>query len=243
MGHRCRLWASHGRDDSRVSEYFWPLEFRDRTLDITRVDRACHALSLDDERTTFHPLLWNESTLAPVEPGIDGVRRTRDEKISQVWFSGVHSNVGGGYPDDALAYVSLNWILAEAKACGLQFKSAPIADPDAIKQALAAQDKDGRLYNSRAGLGSYYRYGPRRLDELCSAEFTRASGNVVSIPVPKIHESAFDRIKLHAHFYAPVVLPRTYEMVTYDGRILALGKSEYETPARARFRTKLQERV
>jgi hypothetical protein len=26
-----------------------------------RVIRACHALSIDDERTTFHPTLWDES--------------------------------------------------------------------------------------------------------------------------------------------------------------------------------------
>ena len=33
------------------------------------------------------------------------------ERITQVWFSGVHSNVGGGYPDDDLAHVSLRWMV------------------------------------------------------------------------------------------------------------------------------------
>ena len=28
------------------------------------------------------------------------------------------------------------------------------------------RDKDGRLYDSRKGLGSYYRYGPRKISDL-----------------------------------------------------------------------------
>lgn len=67
-----------------VSQWILPLELPDRTFSHEKIERACHALSLDDERTTFHPVLWNEKD-AP------------KEKLSQVWFSGVHSNVGGGY--------------------------------------------------------------------------------------------------------------------------------------------------
>src|SRR5262249_31154975 len=43
-----------------VSRYLWPLELPDRQLN-PKVRKACHALALDDERTTFHPLLWDES--------------------------------------------------------------------------------------------------------------------------------------------------------------------------------------
>ena len=80
-----------------VSRWIWPLELPDRVLD-PRVQRACHALALDDERTTFHPVLWDESTQVP--PNTDQPRPLLSERISQVWFSGMHSNVGGGYPDD-----------------------------------------------------------------------------------------------------------------------------------------------
>jgi uncharacterized protein (DUF2235 family) len=85
-----------------VSRYLWPLELPDRQLN-PLVRKACHALSLDDERTTFHPLLWDESP----ETVATGTRGTDSERITQVWFAGVHSNVGGGYPDDSLAHVSL----------------------------------------------------------------------------------------------------------------------------------------
>jgi hypothetical protein len=41
------------------SAWIWPLELPDRVL-APQVRRACHALSLDDQRTTFHPVLWTE---------------------------------------------------------------------------------------------------------------------------------------------------------------------------------------
>jgi hypothetical protein len=94
-----------------VSQWILPLELPDRSFDL-RIERACHALSLDDERTTFHPVLCNEKTIPP-------------GKLSQVWFSGVHSNVGGGYPDDSLAHIPLFWIMKEAEARGLKFKTTP----------------------------------------------------------------------------------------------------------------------
>lgn len=95
-----------------ISRFLWPLELPDHNLN-NKVQRACHALSLDDERTTFHPELWDEKD----EPSLkaeDGKCWTKNERISQVWFAGVHSNVGGGYPDDSLAYVPLYWMMNEA---------------------------------------------------------------------------------------------------------------------------------
>jgi uncharacterized protein (DUF2235 family) len=66
-----------------VSQWIWPLELPDRVFH-KDIKRAYHALSLDDERTTFHPVLWNEKDVPR-------------EQLTQVWFAGVHSNVGGGY--------------------------------------------------------------------------------------------------------------------------------------------------
>src|SRR5215831_16029212 len=107
------------------SQYIWPLELPTHTLS-GRVDKACHALAIDEERTSFAPELWKESD-SPL-PSC-----TKEETLSQVWFAGVHANVGGGYPDDSLANVSLSWMMAEAADCGLRFKAAPEADPDAVK--------------------------------------------------------------------------------------------------------------
>ncbi len=189
-----------------VSQWLWPLEIPSHTLHPS-VNRACHALSLDDERTTFHPVLWNERNENP-QPG--SPRFTKDERISQVWFAGVHANVGGGYPDDLLAQIPLYWIVQEAKACGLAFKAA---NPEVVAEIKEAQDKDGRLYDSRSGLGSYYRYGPRRISRLCNELFSRMLNDEVYVAAPKIYESVFKRIKNHAHVYAPIGIPHNYEVV------------------------------
>ena len=103
-------------------------------------------------------------------PVATGTRDTDSERITQVWFAGVHSNVGGGYPDDLLAHVSLTWILSEARRRGLTLKEAPGADPDAFKRVCSTQDKDGRIYDLRNGLSGYYRYGPRSVAALSDTQ-------------------------------------------------------------------------
>ena len=59
----------------------------------------------------------------------------------------------------------------EARLCGLRFKSEPDADPDSMVNTKAGRDKDGRLYDLRSGLGSYYRYGPRNLPNYVTISF------------------------------------------------------------------------
>ena len=223
-----------------VSKWIWPLELPNR-VPSPRVQRACHALALDDERTTFHPVLWDESQ--EQIPGAGQIREISDERISQVWFSGMHSNVGGGYPDDSLARIPQYWIMTEAQKCGLRFKSAPNADPDSLINTSAARDKDGRLYDSRSGLGGYYRYGPRNLAELCHDKFSETPGDQVNIRLPKIHESVFRRIQNNAHPCAPLGIPAEYEVVTDAGQILPAHANPYETPLQSGARAKAQESI
>jgi uncharacterized protein (DUF2235 family) len=72
------------------------------------VETACHALSIDERRGPFQPTLWERQATAP-----------KTQTLEQVWFSGVHSDVGGGYPDAGLADVPLRWMAARAAAAGL----------------------------------------------------------------------------------------------------------------------------
>lgn len=100
--------------------------------------------------------------------------------------------------------------MQEAKVCGLRFKPA---NPAAVAEAKEAQDKDGRLYDSRSGFASYYRYGPRRVSRLCDQVFLRTTGDAVRVAAPKIHDSVFRRISNNAHVYAPIGIPHDYELV------------------------------
>jgi uncharacterized protein (DUF2235 family) len=233
-----------------ISRFIWPLELPTHTLPRERVTRACHALALDEERTTFHPELWNEGDVPAGEPDPAKERFIRDEQLSQVWFAGVHSNVGGGYPDDSLAYIPFVWIITEAQRCGLKFKSdavkppRPVADPDTFKNAISRRDKDGRMYNPRSGLGAYYRYGPRKLVQLCNARYRKKEDDEVIIERPKIHESVFSRIGNRAHAYAPVGLPPVYDVVRQDdGAILTPSQFGLEQDDEAKARADAQEHV
>ncbi len=188
-----------------VNKFLWPLVFGNLRLS-PNVDRACHALALDDERQTFHPLLWDEASEDPERAG----------RITQVWFSGVHSNVGGGYPEDQLSYVSLEWILSEAKAHGLAL------DRGVFRQYADAKSPFARLYDSRQGLGAYYRYGPRQI-----ALQKDHQGNDI---LPIIHGSVITRMVRGTDDYTSVPLPGKFWVLAPDGDLLP-GDFDENTPA------------
>ncbi len=215
-------------------QYVWPLSMSDR-VPSSSIAKAFHALSLDDERNTFHPLLWTET-------GTDANANAKsvhldDERISQVWFSGVHSNVGGGYPDDALSYVPLRWIMEEASR-HLRFR------PGELDKVRAMATPFGRSYDSRKGLGGYYRYNPRKVAKLIADDYHH-----VSIARPKIHAAVFERVRASDDRYAPIVLPPSYAVVQADGSIAdandpaTTGLNLLESVSQSRARATLQERV
>jgi Uncharacterized alpha/beta hydrolase domain (DUF2235) len=82
-----------------------------------------HAVSLDERRCFFDVNLWGTS-----DP---------DQHIKQVWFTGVHSDVGGSYPEkeSGLSKVALEWMLVEAMKAGLK------VDPDKANVVLGRKAK------------------------------------------------------------------------------------------------------
>lgn len=70
-----------------------------------------HAVAIDEKRAFFRTNLWRPSATGPSGP-VD---------LKQVWFPGVHADVGGGYPEaqSGLAKVALEWMLREATTAGL----------------------------------------------------------------------------------------------------------------------------
>lgn len=204
--------------------WVWPLSMCARRMP-TNVTKVCHAMALDDERHTFHPVLLDEST----QPA---AATTDAESVTQVWFSGVHSNVGGGYPDDSLAHVSLQWMANEARKQGLSLLPVVTALWD------AHVNPHGPLYDSRRGLGSYYRYNPRLV-----AKLSDDRDNGVLVALPKIHDSVFQRINAARDDYAPIVLPQRFAVVDDTGQISAAAHNPFESPAQADTRAADQERV
>jgi uncharacterized protein (DUF2235 family) len=72
-----------------------------------------HAISIDEKRRPYKVVLWDESSKA------------KNQVIEQVWFAGVHSEVGGGCTKDncSLPDISLLWMLEKASECGLRLKA------------------------------------------------------------------------------------------------------------------------
>ena len=83
-------------------------EFHDTNLS-TRVDGAFQALAIDEKRAVFEPTLWHQ------QPG------ARGQELKQVWFTGVHCDIGGGYPDTSLSDITLLWMAERAREYGLEF--------------------------------------------------------------------------------------------------------------------------
>ena len=81
-----------------------------------------HAVSIDEHRAFFRSHLW-------VHPSnLTKAHGPRD--LKQVWFPGVHCDVGGGYAEQesGISKYPLRWMLKEAKASGLLVDSSKESD-------------------------------------------------------------------------------------------------------------------
>ncbi|MEO1542823.1 MAG: DUF2235 domain-containing protein [Pseudomonadota bacterium] len=92
------------------------------------VQSVRHAVAIDERRTMFDPMLWPE-TQDYSENRFD-TSKSEPQDAKEVWFRGVHGDVGGGYPEEAsaLAKIPLAWMISEAKETELQFITRTVND-------------------------------------------------------------------------------------------------------------------
>ena len=113
---------------------------RKRFLDATLnpdVTYAYHAVAVDERRKKFPVSLWDES------------RKAQHQTIEQVWFPGVHSDVGGSYPEADLSDIALEWMLDKAIGCGLKTTGT-------LKSSISP-DPLGAIHESRKGFWRFWR--------------------------------------------------------------------------------------
>lgn len=251
-----------------IDDWIWPLTMPNYELS-GRVLKARHALALDDERDAFQPLLWDEVreemlvrwggpvrfNAHPTRAGIvEEVRQVAEDRLKQVWFAGMHADVGGGYPDESLSFVSLLWMIDE-------LDGALTLLPEHVRRISSMSNVFGPLHNSRAGLASYYRYQPRRIvamlepgeaadeadpidlfastrsmrdpeiadhdyvrpdtgatvdqaiDQTIETLTTRIRSDHGLLTKVRVHESVLSRVLSGTDSYAPVSLPKKFEIV------------------------------
>ncbi len=259
-----------------IDYWYWPLSMPDQFMN-RKIERACHALALEEERDSFHPVLWDDRYVrdgnklyavahdwkpAPSDPDQPLAVIDR-ERISQVWFVGVHSDIGGGYSRAGLSYHALAWMMERAHVYGLLCLTV---QQSWLRTFVDPYDK---LNDSRHGLAGYYRYQPRKLADVYGRPPYKLSlrndfrhivdlfknrpdperevraelaipQSYVTRPSPKIHQSVFDRIRIGNDGYAPIVLPEYFDVVGHDGAVIPNGAI---APDEARSRAIRQEKV
>ena len=140
-------------------------QFYDTRLN-PHVENAFQALALDERRGPFSPALWE--------------KRDNDNQncnLKQVWFPGVHSNVGGGYDDKELSNLTLAWMMSRLEPF-LDFRpDYLIHEYESTKFNYKEMGQKprwwsfGEMYNSLKGIyslagvktrtpGNYYRVDP-----------------------------------------------------------------------------------
>lgn len=117
--------------------------FHDTELGKT-VKFARHAVALDEMRASFQPTLWTNVAKNP--------------NAKQVWFPGVHSDVGGGYRESGLSNAALKWMIEEVE--GLPGTTPKLAFTDKMIKQVIANELDV-LHDSADGVFSYLPTMPR----------------------------------------------------------------------------------
>lgn len=90
-------------------------QFHDTDLSST-VSYAYQALAVDEKRLNFKPAVWRQQDTSG------------KQKLEQVWFIGVHSNIGGGFPHTGLSDIALNWLSSKARDCNLDMTGIPLKE-------------------------------------------------------------------------------------------------------------------
>jgi len=177
------------------------------TFDLGDVSVVRHAVSIDERRAFFRQNLVRQA------PGRD---------VKEVWFAGVHSDVGGSYPEaeSGLSKISLRWMLREAIVAGLRTDLVAVGK---ILGADAANSKplsNAQKHNSLTPPWWLAEFWPKWTKKRISPPgqepgkyrgwprinlFRRRTMN----PGCSIHQSVFDREKLVPD-YNPSNLPESY---------------------------------
>ena len=170
-----------------------------------------HAISIDERRAYFGSSLWGAEL--------------PNQSVKQVWFAGVHSDVGGSYPEaeSGLSKITLEWMLCEAISLGL------LVDPVRADHVLGRTpslpsapfepvppNPLGQMHNSLQGIWRLMEYLPHSYFDLKSktVRWRIPLGARRDIqPDAVVHESVKQRLDGDPS-YRPSNLPATFTLET-----------------------------
>jgi len=150
-----------------------------------------HAVAMDERRAFFRSHLWRR----PEDPDAD----SGPKNVKQVWFPGVHCDVGGGYaePQSGLSKCALDWMLEEAKQAGLLVDEAKVAEVLGQGNSKhAPPDPNAQMHESLKGWWNLAELVPKRRYDPITGETHRRMNLWSRRRIREgslVHESAFQR--------------------------------------------------
>jgi uncharacterized protein (DUF2235 family) len=151
-----------------------------------------HAIAIDEHRAFFRTNLWMRPQDEAIEWG--------PKNVKQVWFPGVHCDVGGGYAEaeSGLSKLALDWMLQEAKAAGL------FVLPEKEKEVLGINatgkfvmpDPNAGAHESLSGAWNIAEFIPKRhynWKKKCEERRMNFYRRRTIPPGSLVHESVFER--------------------------------------------------
>ena len=208
----------------RPDRFYLPsLEELAWTLQNPSVQIFRQAISIDERRCMFRLKKWDApQTYKPVR--FNDIKNAPQD-ILQVWFSGVHADIGGGYPEkqSGLSKYPLLWMIDEAEKAGLKFNHANVNQlawgiPRKNSPfSYVAPDVRGEVHNSLTGAwwlleflpkSAKYREWPKR-----QVYFGFYIPDAEPRVIPEgavVHELVVKRMA-EVKDYRPVNLPEKYE--------------------------------
>lgn len=133
----------------RPDRFYWPsLEELAFTIANPSVQTFRQAISIDERRCMFRLKKWDDPQTYKHNRFNDANAEPQD--ILQVWFAGVHADIGGGYPEkqSGLSKYPLLWMIDEATKCGLTVNQANVNQLAWGIQRKSRSSRAGTLFPS-----------------------------------------------------------------------------------------------
>lgn len=199
-----------GKFDLNLKTYPTPKDLFENNKIRKGVKKAVHLLALDEKRLAFQPTLFD-----------------RDKRILEVWFAGVHSDVGGGYWFDGLSDMALEFMLKQVqeeliilKLTELNFRklvvggTENICEDDLIIKPLV----DGVIHEQKRSSVMARTLGPRNLRV---NPLNEGSEGESLLDLPIIHNSVSVRFNKVVGYRPYVIRNKKYRILSEDGKVKA----------------------
>jgi uncharacterized protein (DUF2235 family) len=145
------------------------------------IENAFHAVSIDERRYPFQPTLMIN----------DDNRLKEPDHFEQKWFSGVHSDVGGGYEETGLSCIALKWMAQKADEKGLAM------DFRHFEEVVCKAEDQGILEKIHDSQTLFYR--------LSSALFVKLPGTMGMLP--DMYKESLSHLQWNGDYIRPIGNP------------------------------------